>query len=63
MEHIKEKPLVNIIYFEEDEYKDGGKEISVTGRVNKINLVDRIIILTSGEYISFDVVYYLEHIR
>ena len=60
LEHIKEKPLVNIIYFEEDEYKEGGKVISVTGNVCKINSVERYLTLESGEKIHFDDIYDIE---
>lgn len=59
MEHIKEKPLVHIVYFEEDEYKDGGKEVSITGNVNKINFIEKYLTLSSGEKISFDDIYYI----
>lgn len=62
-ENIKEKPLVNIIYFEEDEYKEGGKEISVIGNINKINVMERYLTLSSGEKIPLDDIYYIEIIE
>ena len=43
-EHIKERPEVTITYFQPDERKDGGAYITVTGRIRKIDEVNRVLV-------------------
>ena len=44
-EHLKEEPEVTITYFVSDERKDGGKYVSYTGVVKKINAYERTLIM------------------
>ena len=43
-EHIKERPEVTITYFQPDERKEGGKYLTVTGRVRRIDEVNRVLV-------------------
>jgi len=43
-EHIKERPEVTITYFQHDERKEGGAYITVTGKVRRIDDVNRILV-------------------
>ncbi len=56
-ELIKEKPLVEIIYFLEDTKKSGGEYVTVTGNVRRIDDINREIIFTDGMTISIDDIY------
>lgn len=44
-DHLKEHPEVTITYFVPDERKDGGKYVSITGAVKKINTYEKQIVL------------------
>lgn len=46
LNNIKYKPKVTLTYFIYDKKKSGGKYVSVTGDVNKIDKVNNYIILT-----------------
>ena len=46
--NIKNKHLVKITYFVEDNKKDGGKYIDITGVVKKINLFDNYVLLNDN---------------
>ena len=43
-EHIKEHPEVTVTYFQPDERKEGGAYITVTGRVRRIDEVNRVLV-------------------
>ena len=43
-ERIKERPKVAIIYFQPDERKEGGAYITVTGKVRRIDEVNRVLV-------------------
>lgn len=43
-EHIKEHPEVTITYFQPDERKEGGKYITVAGKVRRIDEVNSMIV-------------------
>ena len=45
-EHIKEKPLVTVLYFEKDKKKNGGKYLEYTGNLKSIDLVEKVLIFT-----------------
>lgn len=47
-EHIKENPLVTFTYFLQDNNKKGGKYITVTGMIKKIDKVKQDIVLTNS---------------
>lgn len=46
LNNIKDKPKVTFTYFIYDKKKSGGKYITVTGNVNKIDKVNNYVILT-----------------
>lgn len=61
MQQICEKlpahPLVTIIYFVADQYKEGGSYIKITGQIKRIDDVERIIQMSDGRVIPVDDVY------
>jgi len=44
-EHIKEMPLITFMYFVPDSKKDGGKYVTVTGNIKKIDEYRNVLIL------------------
>ena len=48
LEHIDQQPEVTVTWFRPDEKKDGGAYITTTGRLKKIDPVERILELTDG---------------
>ncbi len=46
LDNIKDKPEVTFTYFIYDKNKEGGKYVTVTGKVNKIDMVNGYVILT-----------------
>lgn len=52
MEHISERPAVTITYFMPDSKKEGGKYVSVSGCVKKIDEYEQTITMTDGRKIS-----------
>ncbi|WKY49245.1 hypothetical protein Q5O24_09925 [Eubacteriaceae bacterium ES3] len=44
-EQIASQPKVSITYFQPDEMKDGGKYITVTGAVKKIDVYDHLVVM------------------
>ena len=52
-EHQKENPCVCITYFLHDEKKSGGKYVTVSGNVKRIDEISKQIILTDGKTIPF----------
>lgn len=55
-EHIKERPEVTITYFQPDERKEGGKYITVTGKVRRIDDVYKVLIFEGEKIIKIDTV-------
>lgn len=53
-DHLKELPEVIITYFEPDERKSGGKYISKTGAVKKIDTYEKQIVLADRNKISIE---------
>lgn len=47
LNNIKDKPEITFTYFVYDKAKDGGKYITITGNVNKINMTSGYLILTN----------------
>ena len=50
--HISEKPIVSITYFVPDQYKEGGKYVTVCEAARRIDFVNQILILTNGNKIT-----------
>lgn len=53
-ERLKELPKVTITYFVPDERKDGGKYVSITGSVKKIDTYAKQILLVNKSKISIE---------
>ncbi|EJX06283.1 YolD-like protein [gut metagenome] len=53
-EHLQDLPEITITYFEPDERKEGGKYISATGKVKKIDTYEKQIVLTDKQKISIE---------
>ena len=54
MEIIDKNPEITVTYFVKDLKKEGGKYITVTGFVKKLDLIKRIIYLKDGKDILAD---------
>ena len=60
LEHIGEQPEVTVTWFQPDERKDGGAYVTVTGRLKKIDEVERTLTLLDGTSIPLEDVVGLE---
>lgn len=60
MSALSEQPEVTFTCFEPDEKKAGGAYRSVTGRVRRIDEVERAVILADGRKIPLDRIYGIE---
>ena len=54
LEHIDQQPEVTVTWFAPDEKKDGGAYVTTTGRLKKIDQVERILVLTDGTRIPLE---------
>lgn len=54
LDNIKEKPRVTFTYFVYDKKKSGGKYITVTGNVSKIDKVNNNVMLTDKKKIPIN---------
>lgn len=54
LEHIGEQPGVTITWFQPDQRKDGGAYLTTTGRLKKIDQVERALFLLNGTKIPLD---------
>lgn len=59
-EKVKEKPTITVTYFLEDEKKKGGKYVTVTGILKKIDGYTHQFVLESGEEIPVEDIVSLE---
>jgi len=46
--HLNEQPEVSVTWFQPDQRKDGGSYITSTGRLKKIDVTERMLIMTDG---------------
>lgn len=53
-EHIKEMPLITFMYFVPDTKKDGGKYVTLTGNVKKIEEYRNVLVLDNKIEIPID---------
>lgn len=51
-EHLTEEPVVSITYFEPDKMKDGGKYLTLTGKIKKIDDFAQAVTLEGGSVIG-----------
>ena len=54
LEHIAEQPEVTVTWFQPDERKDGGAYLTATGRLKKLDEIQRVLVLTDGTKIPLD---------
>ena len=59
-EMLDKCPEVTVTYFKPDERKAGGKYLTITGKLKKINEYERVLILTDGERIPFEDIFDIE---
>lgn len=59
-EQAETHPEITVIYFQADEKKTGGRYVETTGRIKKIDLYEREIILCEGTRIQVDEVVGIE---
>ena len=59
-DNIKEQPKATITYFVPDNKKDGGKYVTVTGKIKKIDKYKNVIILVDGTEIPINYVVDIE---
>lgn len=52
-ERIQEQPYIQVTYFEPDQQKEGGSYKTIRGRVQKFDLLEGKMILTSGQQIIY----------
>lgn len=52
--NLKNNPKVNITYFERDKNKEGGKYLSYTGTIKKIDMIELAITLTDKTKININ---------
>lgn len=60
VEVIDQQPEVTITWFQPDERKEGGSYVTTTGRLKKVNSIERILVLTDGAKIPLDDVWDIE---
>ena len=51
IEHLPERPEVNVEYFVPDERKSGGAYVSVTGRVRHVSVPEKTMVMADGTVI------------
>lgn len=54
LEIISDKPEITVTYFKPDERKSGGAYVSVTGKLKRLDDVERVLVLTDGKKIPLD---------
>ena len=54
LEHLAEQPEVTVTWFQPDERKDGGAYVTATGRLKKIDPMERTLILLDGTRIPLE---------
>lgn len=54
LEHISEQPEITVTWFQPDERKDGGVYLRATGRLKKLDAIQRVLALTDGTKIPLD---------
>lgn len=60
LEHIREQPEITVTWFQPDELKEGGAYLTTTGRLKKIDPIERTLVLLDGPSIQLEDVFNLE---
>ena len=58
--HLSNKFTITITYFQDDKLKDGGRYISQTSFISKIDTYQRYLLLDTGEKIYFKELYRID---
>ena len=58
--HINEKPIVTVLYFEKDNKKSGEKYLEYTGNIKRIDMVSQELKFIDGKIIDLNNIYDLE---
>ena len=58
--HIKEQPNITVTYFIPDDKKSGGRYVTVSGNVRKLDGLERVIMMVDGTQIPIEDVRYIE---
>ena len=53
-DHINERPEITVLYFVKDKKKSGGEYLEYTGKVRRIDIVNKNIIFTDRNIICLD---------
>ena len=61
-ERLSEKPAVSLLYFQPDERKSGGAYREITGRVKKLDELEKQVVLTDGTRIPMENIYEIRRI-
>ncbi len=59
-QHIKEQPNIAVTYFLPDKKKAGGRYVTVSGNIRKLDGIGHRIIMADGTSIPIDNVRYIE---
>ena len=54
LEHISEQPEITVTWFQPDERKAGGAYLTATGRLKKLDEIQRVLVLVDGTKILLD---------
>lgn len=60
VEHLNEAPEVTLTYFKEDEKKEGGSYVMVTGRIKKWREYEQQLVLEDGTVVALEKVFGIE---
>lgn len=60
LEHLEEEPEVQLSYFKEDARKAGGEYVKREGRVKKIDLYGRVLVMEDGTKVPLDDLFRLD---
>ena len=59
-QHIKERPSISVTYFLPDDKKAGGRYVTVSGNVQKLDGMEHIMVLADGTRIPIENIRYIE---
>lgn len=60
MDHIQERPSIDVTYFVPDEKKSGGSYETVSGRVRRVDRYEQMIIYADGRRIPLQMIHRIE---
>lgn len=60
VDHMKDYPEITITYFRPDEKKSGGAYVTANGAVKKIDMYERLVLMTDGIEIYIDEIISIE---